>query len=104
VTAIPALIADVQTGNTYWDYVEENIFNRCGTTGSACHGRVARRQSTLPTHTWRTPPHPTLCRAATDNRRIGYIEETILTCGQVPRSQGSRGGMADPTQHPRMQQ
>src|SRR5690242_16918826 len=29
VTAIPALIADVQTGNTYWDYVEENIFNRC---------------------------------------------------------------------------
>ncbi|GAA3535570.1 serine hydrolase domain-containing protein [Nonomuraea rosea] len=32
---IPALIVQAVTGKTYWDYVEENIFKRCGMTGSA---------------------------------------------------------------------
>jgi CubicO group peptidase (beta-lactamase class C family) len=34
-TAIPALIVEAVTGMTYWDYVEQNIFRRCGMTGSA---------------------------------------------------------------------
>ncbi|WP_432927165.1 serine hydrolase domain-containing protein [Microbispora sp. CA-135349] len=34
-TAIPALIVEAVSGTTYWDYVEENIFRRCGMTGSA---------------------------------------------------------------------
>jgi CubicO group peptidase (beta-lactamase class C family) len=38
-TAIPALIVEAVTGKTYWDYVEENIFRRCGMTGSAFYTR-----------------------------------------------------------------
>jgi CubicO group peptidase (beta-lactamase class C family) len=37
--AIPALILQAVTGQTYWDYVEENIFRRCGMTGSAFYTR-----------------------------------------------------------------
>ncbi|WP_327048479.1 beta-lactamase family protein [Microbispora sp. NBC_01189] len=37
--AIPALIVEAVTGRTYWDYVEENIFKRCGMTGSAFYTR-----------------------------------------------------------------
>ncbi len=33
--AIPALIVEAVSGKTYWDYVQENIFGRCGMTGSA---------------------------------------------------------------------
>ncbi|MEU7752548.1 serine hydrolase domain-containing protein [Micromonospora sp. NPDC049171] len=33
--AIPALIIEAVTGRTYWDYVQENIFRRCGMTGTA---------------------------------------------------------------------
>ncbi|WP_253917070.1 serine hydrolase [Streptomyces sp. MNP-20] len=33
--AIPALIVEAVTGTTYWDYVEEHIFRRCGMTGTA---------------------------------------------------------------------
>src|SRR6266545_2615653 len=36
---IPALIVEAVTGKTYWDYVEENIFGRCGMTGSAFYTR-----------------------------------------------------------------
>ncbi|MGW2153799.1 serine hydrolase domain-containing protein [Nonomuraea sp. NPDC001699] len=36
---IPALIVEAVTGRTYWDYVEENIFKRCGMTGSAFRTR-----------------------------------------------------------------
>ncbi|WP_327073784.1 beta-lactamase family protein [Kitasatospora purpeofusca] len=32
---IPALIVEAVSGETYWDYVRENIFGRCGMTGSA---------------------------------------------------------------------
>ncbi|MFC0599400.1 serine hydrolase domain-containing protein [Streptomyces palmae] len=32
---IPAQIVEAVTGTTYWDYVQENIFERCGMTGSA---------------------------------------------------------------------
>ncbi|MFB9834334.1 serine hydrolase domain-containing protein [Actinoallomurus acaciae] len=32
---ISALIVEAVTGRTYWDYVQENIFGRCGMTGSA---------------------------------------------------------------------
>jgi CubicO group peptidase (beta-lactamase class C family) len=32
---IPALIVEAVAGTTYWDYVQENIFKRCGMTGSA---------------------------------------------------------------------
>ncbi|MFJ3787659.1 serine hydrolase domain-containing protein [Kitasatospora sp. NPDC090091] len=32
---IPALIVEAVSGKTYWDYVQENIFGRCGMTGSA---------------------------------------------------------------------
>ncbi|WP_424532511.1 serine hydrolase domain-containing protein [Sphaerisporangium viridialbum] len=38
-TAIPALIVEAVSGKTYWDYVEENIFRRCGMTGSAFYTR-----------------------------------------------------------------
>lgn len=38
-TAIPALIVEALSGETYWDYVEENIFRRCGMTGSAFYTR-----------------------------------------------------------------
>ena len=31
---LPALIVEAVAGTTYWDYVEENIFRRCGMTGS----------------------------------------------------------------------
>jgi CubicO group peptidase (beta-lactamase class C family) len=34
-TVIPALIVEAVSGQDYWDYVEENIFRRCGMTGSA---------------------------------------------------------------------
>ncbi|MDN3352272.1 serine hydrolase domain-containing protein [Actinomadura sp. DC4] len=33
--AIPALIVEAVTGKTYWDYVEEHVFERCGMTGTA---------------------------------------------------------------------
>ncbi|MFE1951658.1 serine hydrolase domain-containing protein [Streptomyces sp. NPDC059524] len=33
--AIPALIVEAVTGTTYWDYVEEHIFRRCGMTDTA---------------------------------------------------------------------
>ncbi|MFJ4877186.1 serine hydrolase domain-containing protein [Streptomyces sp. NPDC088745] len=33
--AIPAMIVEAVTGTTYWDYVEENVFRRCGMTGTA---------------------------------------------------------------------
>jgi CubicO group peptidase (beta-lactamase class C family) len=32
---ISALIIEAVTGQTYWDYVQENIFKRCGMTGTA---------------------------------------------------------------------
>lgn len=38
-TAIPALIVEAVSGETYWDYVEENIFRRCGMTASAFYTR-----------------------------------------------------------------
>ncbi|WP_449060857.1 serine hydrolase domain-containing protein [Planomonospora algeriensis] len=38
-TAIPALIVEAVSGKSYWDYVEENIFRRCGMTGSAFYTR-----------------------------------------------------------------
>ena len=31
---LPALIVEAVAGTTYWDYVEENVFRRCGMTGS----------------------------------------------------------------------
>ncbi|MER7499080.1 serine hydrolase domain-containing protein [Nonomuraea pusilla] len=37
--AIPAQIVEAVTGTTYWDYVQENIFKRCGMTGSAFYTR-----------------------------------------------------------------
>ena len=36
---IPALIVEAVTGTTYWDYVQENIFRRCGMTGTAFYTR-----------------------------------------------------------------
>ncbi|MBO0804060.1 MAG: beta-lactamase family protein [Nocardiopsaceae bacterium] len=33
--AIPAMIIEAVTSMTYWDYVQENVFGRCGMTGSA---------------------------------------------------------------------
>ncbi|MBE1530460.1 serine hydrolase domain-containing protein [Actinomadura algeriensis] len=36
---IPALIVEAVAGMTYWDYVQENIFKRCGMTGSAFYTR-----------------------------------------------------------------
>jgi CubicO group peptidase (beta-lactamase class C family) len=36
---ISALIVEAVTGKTYWDYVQENIFERCGMTGSAFYTR-----------------------------------------------------------------
>ncbi|MFI6287194.1 serine hydrolase domain-containing protein [Streptomyces sp. NPDC051018] len=33
--AIPAMIVEAVTGTTYWDYVQEHVFGRCGMTGSA---------------------------------------------------------------------
>lgn len=38
-TAIPALIVEAVSGQSYWDYVEENIFRRCGMTDSAFYTR-----------------------------------------------------------------
>jgi CubicO group peptidase (beta-lactamase class C family) len=34
-----ALIVEAVSGKTYWDYVQENIFGRCGMTGSAFYTR-----------------------------------------------------------------
>ncbi|SNR51908.1 serine hydrolase domain-containing protein [Actinomadura mexicana] len=36
---ISALIVEAVTGMTYWDYVQENIFERCGMTGSGFYTR-----------------------------------------------------------------
>lgn len=36
---ISALIVEAVAGTTYWDYVQENIFKRCGMTGSAFYTR-----------------------------------------------------------------
>ncbi|GIM94363.1 serine hydrolase [Paractinoplanes toevensis] len=44
---IPALIVEAVTGQTYWDYVEENIFRRCGMTGAGFFTRPR----------WLTDPH-----------------------------------------------
>ncbi|MGW6271084.1 serine hydrolase domain-containing protein, partial [Streptomyces sp. NPDC055060] len=37
--AIPALIVQAVTGMTYWDYVEQHVFERCGMTGTAFYTR-----------------------------------------------------------------
>jgi CubicO group peptidase (beta-lactamase class C family) len=37
--AMAALIVEAVTGKTYWDYVEENVFRRCGMSGSAFYTR-----------------------------------------------------------------
>jgi CubicO group peptidase (beta-lactamase class C family) len=37
--AIPAQIVEAVTGTTYWDYVQEHIFGRCGMTGTAFYTR-----------------------------------------------------------------
>jgi CubicO group peptidase (beta-lactamase class C family) len=37
--AIPAQIVEAVTGTTYWDYVQENIFGRCGMRGTAFYTR-----------------------------------------------------------------
>ncbi|MFF9342865.1 serine hydrolase domain-containing protein [Streptomyces sp. NPDC014773] len=37
--AIPAQIIEAVTGQTYWDYVQENIFDLCGMTGSGFYTR-----------------------------------------------------------------
>ncbi|WP_231956887.1 MULTISPECIES: serine hydrolase [unclassified Actinoplanes] len=34
-TVIPALIVETVSGMSYWDYVEQHVFRRCGMTGSA---------------------------------------------------------------------
>lgn len=39
VFAIAAQIVEAVTGTTYWDYVHEHIFGRCGMTGSAFYTR-----------------------------------------------------------------
>ncbi|MEU4240242.1 serine hydrolase domain-containing protein [Actinoplanes sp. NPDC026619] len=36
---IPALIVEAVTGQSYWDYVEENVFRRAGMTGTAFYTR-----------------------------------------------------------------
>ncbi|MGI5325298.1 serine hydrolase domain-containing protein [Actinomadura nitritigenes] len=36
---ISALIVEAVAGTTYWDYVQEHIFKRCGMTGSAFYTR-----------------------------------------------------------------
>ena len=36
---IPVQIVEAVTGQTYWDYVQDNIFGRCGMTGSAFYTR-----------------------------------------------------------------
>jgi CubicO group peptidase (beta-lactamase class C family) len=36
---ISALIVEAVAGTTYWDYVQKNIFKRCGMTGSAFYTR-----------------------------------------------------------------
>jgi len=38
---ISALIVEAVAGTTYWDYVQENIFKRCGMTGSEFYTRSA---------------------------------------------------------------
>ena len=37
--AIPAQIIEAVTGQAYWDYVQENVFKRCGMTGSGFYTR-----------------------------------------------------------------
>ncbi|MGI5170531.1 serine hydrolase domain-containing protein [Spirillospora sp. CA-253888] len=37
--AIPAQIVEAVTGMTYWDYVQEHIFKRCGMTGTGFYTR-----------------------------------------------------------------
>ncbi|QES10637.1 class A beta-lactamase-related serine hydrolase [Streptomyces venezuelae] len=37
--AIPAQIIEAVTGQSYWDYVQENIFERCGMDGSGFYTR-----------------------------------------------------------------
>ncbi|MFF5715327.1 serine hydrolase domain-containing protein [Streptomyces buecherae] len=37
--AISALIVEAVSGTTYWDHVEENVFRRCGMTGTAFYTR-----------------------------------------------------------------
>lgn len=37
---IPALIVEAVAGRTYWDYVQEHIFRRCGMTRSAFYTRT----------------------------------------------------------------
>ena len=44
---IPALVVEAVTGMTYWDYVQEHVFARCGMTGSAFYTRPQ----------WLTDPH-----------------------------------------------
>jgi CubicO group peptidase (beta-lactamase class C family) len=46
-TTINAMIIEAVSGTTYWDYVQENIFGRCGMTGTAFYTRPQ----------WLTDPH-----------------------------------------------
>ncbi|WP_157254604.1 serine hydrolase domain-containing protein [Nonomuraea typhae] len=45
--AIPAQIVEAVSGEPYWDYVEENVFRRCGMSGTAFYTRPQ----------WLTDPH-----------------------------------------------
>ncbi|MFH8616914.1 serine hydrolase domain-containing protein [Streptomyces sp. NPDC017979] len=45
--AIPALIVEAVSGMTYWDYVQEHVFRRCGMSGTGFYTRPQ----------WLTDPH-----------------------------------------------
>ncbi|MEU5973210.1 serine hydrolase domain-containing protein [Streptomyces sp. NPDC047315] len=45
--AIPALIVEAVTGTTYWEYVQQHVFARCGMTGTGFYTRPQ----------WLTDPH-----------------------------------------------
>jgi CubicO group peptidase (beta-lactamase class C family) len=53
-TAIPALIVEAVSGQTYWDYVEQNIFRRSGMNGSAFFTRPRWLTDTRLAHPYMT--------------------------------------------------
>ncbi|MEV5569705.1 serine hydrolase domain-containing protein [Spirillospora sp. NPDC052269] len=78
---ISALIVEAVAGTTYWDYVEEHIFKRCGMTGSAFYTRPQWLTDTHIAH-----PYVTLAGGSQVDavRNLGKSSPNPMTLGKNP--------------------
>ncbi|MGX2993715.1 serine hydrolase domain-containing protein [Streptomyces sp. JNUCC 64] len=79
-----ALIVEAVAGTTYWDYVQENIFERCGMTGSAFFTRPQ----------WLTDPHIAHPYAVGGLPRAGPFGQRAVPGDQAERRRRPAGRWA----------